>query len=89
LVNTLVLRSEVPLVRMELVRKLHSTKAFWLHVSYCLNAGVVVAATDENDPLLNKRVFLVPMRGWEKDPDAPESTYVSRGSKRLDSHNLG
>ena len=27
--------------------------------------GVVVAAADENDPLLNKRVFLTPMRGWE------------------------
>lgn len=39
-------------------------------------AGVVVAAADANDSLLNKRVFLVPMRGWEDNPDAPESTWV-------------
>ncbi|KAH9930680.1 NAD(P)-binding protein [Fomitopsis serialis] len=36
-------------------------------------AGTVVAAADANDALLNKRVFLVPMRGWESHPDAPES----------------
>ncbi|TFY67440.1 hypothetical protein EVG20_g3946 [Dentipellis fragilis] len=36
-------------------------------------AGVVVASSDSSDPLLNKRVFLVPTRGWEKDPDGPES----------------
>ncbi|PCH37808.1 NAD(P)-binding protein [Wolfiporia cocos MD-104 SS10] len=37
-------------------------------------AGTVIAAADSNDPLLNKRVFLVPMRGWEQHPDAPESS---------------
>ncbi|EPQ57803.1 NAD P-binding protein [Gloeophyllum trabeum ATCC 11539] len=36
-------------------------------------AGTVIGAADANDPLIRKRVFLVPMRGWEKDPDAPES----------------
>ncbi|KZT23992.1 NAD(P)-binding protein [Neolentinus lepideus HHB14362 ss-1] len=36
-------------------------------------AGTVVGAADEHDPLLFKRVFLVPMRGWESDPEAPES----------------
>ncbi|KZT71333.1 NAD(P)-binding protein [Daedalea quercina L-15889] len=36
-------------------------------------AGTVAAAADPSDPLLNKRVFLVPMRGWESHPDAPES----------------
>ncbi|KAH9833073.1 uncharacterized protein C8Q71DRAFT_252086 [Rhodofomes roseus] len=36
-------------------------------------AGTVVAAADTDDPLLNKRVFLVPMRGWKSHPDAPES----------------
>ncbi|CAL1705392.1 unnamed protein product [Somion occarium] len=36
-------------------------------------AGVVIASGDENDPLVNKRVFLVPTRGWENDPYAPES----------------
>lgn len=36
----------------------------------------MVASSDGNDTLLNKRVFLVPMRGWETDPEAPESLYV-------------
>ncbi|EMD38123.1 hypothetical protein CERSUDRAFT_113271 [Gelatoporia subvermispora B] len=36
-------------------------------------AGTVVAAADQSDPLLNKRVFLTPMRGWKENPDAPES----------------
>ncbi|KAG6336998.1 hypothetical protein ID866_2099 [Astraeus odoratus] len=31
------------------------------------------AAADAADPLLHKRVFLTPMRGWESAPDAPES----------------
>ena len=35
--------------------------------------GVVIAAADPKDPLLNKRVFFTPMRGWLNDPDAPES----------------
>ena len=38
-----------------------------------LNSGTVVASGYPNDPLLNKRVFLMPCRGWEKDPHAPES----------------
>lgn len=40
----------------------------------CVPSGTVVASADHNDPLIQKRVFLVPMRGWDKDPDAPEST---------------
>ncbi|KAG1756890.1 uncharacterized protein EDB91DRAFT_1094995 [Suillus paluster] len=36
-------------------------------------AGTVVASADANDALLNKRVFLTPMRGWENTPDAPET----------------
>ncbi|KAI1788391.1 NAD(P)-binding protein [Ganoderma leucocontextum] len=43
-------------------------------------AGVVVASADGNDPLLGKRVFLLPMRGWEKDPDAPESNFTVVGA---------
>jgi hypothetical protein len=35
--------------------------------------GIVIAAHDESDEILNKRVFLVPTRGWEKDPLAPEA----------------
>lgn len=35
--------------------------------------GTVIASADPSDPLLNTRVFLTPMRGWETDPDAPES----------------
>ncbi|KAH9931711.1 NAD(P)-binding protein [Epithele typhae] len=37
-------------------------------------AGIVVAAADVSDPLLNKRVFFNPTRGWISDPDAPETT---------------
>jgi len=37
-------------------------------------AGVVIASADANDSLMQKRVFLTPMRGWANDPDAPEST---------------
>ncbi|EJF66218.1 NAD(P)-binding protein [Dichomitus squalens LYAD-421 SS1] len=48
-------------------------------------AGVVVASADKNDSLLQKRVFLLPMRGWEKDPDAPESDFIIVGaSKAID-----
>ncbi|TFY75749.1 hypothetical protein EWM64_g8262 [Hericium alpestre] len=36
-------------------------------------AGIVVASSKGSDELLNKRVFLVPMRGWENDPESPES----------------
>ena len=43
----------------------------WRFMQLCL--GVVIASADRNDPLLDKRVFLLPMRGWEKHPDAPES----------------
>ncbi|KAF8438174.1 NAD-P-binding protein [Boletus edulis BED1] len=35
-------------------------------------AGTVVASADPHDPLLRRRVFLSPMRGWESSPDAPE-----------------
>ncbi|CAK5267074.1 unnamed protein product [Mycena citricolor] len=38
-------------------------------------AGVVIAAGDAEDPLLNKRVFLTPMRGWESHPHVPEETF--------------
>ncbi|KAI9065457.1 NAD-P-binding protein [Trametes sanguinea] len=45
-------------------------------------AGEVIAAADKNEPLLQKRVFLIPMRGWERDPDAPESNfYILGGGK--------
>ena len=44
----------------------------YAHRAYIFT-GTVVAAFERDDPLLNKRVFLVPMRGWEKDPYAPES----------------
>lgn len=35
--------------------------------------GTVVASSNPNDSILDKRVFLVPMRGWEKDPVGPET----------------
>jgi len=37
--------------------------------------GTVIASGTANDPLLNKRVFLNPSRGWDKHPIAPESKY--------------
>ncbi|KAJ7205489.1 hypothetical protein GGX14DRAFT_500617 [Mycena pura] len=38
-------------------------------------AGTVVAAADAADPLVDQRVFLTPMRGWESSPDGPESDF--------------
>ncbi|KAJ7465965.1 hypothetical protein FB451DRAFT_1561264 [Mycena latifolia] len=38
-------------------------------------AGTVIAAADPSDPLLKQRVFLTPMRGWESDPNGPESPF--------------
>ncbi|KAG8936471.1 hypothetical protein FRC02_001889 [Tulasnella sp. 418] len=37
-------------------------------------AGVVIASgsTKPDDPIVGKRVFLVPMRGWKSDPRGPE-----------------
>lgn len=35
-----------------------------------------MAAANPKDPLLNKRVFLCPQRGWKDDPYGPESQYV-------------
>ncbi|KAJ3533647.1 hypothetical protein NM688_g7252 [Phlebia brevispora] len=46
-------------------------------------AGTVVASADNNDSLLNKRVFLVPSRGWEKDPDGPETKFASLGGGNI------
>ncbi|KAL7283719.1 hypothetical protein ACG7TL_003156 [Trametes sanguinea] len=46
-------------------------------------AGQVVASAQKNDPLLQKRVFLVPMRGWERDPDAPESNFYILGGGKM------
>ncbi|KAJ6537728.1 hypothetical protein B0H19DRAFT_1180732 [Mycena capillaripes] len=38
-------------------------------------AGTVIGAADPTDPLLARRVFLTPMRGWESDPNGPESNF--------------
>ncbi|KAJ6537738.1 hypothetical protein B0H19DRAFT_1003457 [Mycena capillaripes] len=38
-------------------------------------AGTVIAAADPSDPLLAQRVFLTPMRGWESNPNGPESNF--------------
>lgn len=37
-----------------------------------MTIGTVIASSQANDPLLNQRVLLIPMRGWQSDPDAPE-----------------
>lgn len=46
-------------------------------------AGTVIASSDARDPLLFKRVFLTPMRGWEKDPYTPESDFGILGGGSL------
>ncbi|KAF5344395.1 hypothetical protein D9756_011350 [Leucocoprinus leucothites] len=38
-------------------------------------AGTVIASGTKDDPLVNKRVFLTPSRGWDNDPVAPESIF--------------
>ncbi|EGN95835.1 hypothetical protein SERLA73DRAFT_155109 [Serpula lacrymans var. lacrymans S7.3] len=38
-------------------------------------AGTVIASGRPDDHLILKRVFLVPMRGWDTDPEAPESDF--------------
>ncbi|OCB84202.1 NAD-binding protein [Sanghuangporus baumii] len=47
--------------------------------------GTVIASGDQSDGLLNKRVFIVPMQGWESHPDAPESTFGVVGGNRFPS----
>ncbi|KAF9532823.1 hypothetical protein CPB83DRAFT_867255 [Crepidotus variabilis] len=42
-------------------------------------AGTVIASGRPNDPLLNTRVFLNPIRGWHDHPDAPESQFGTVG----------
>ncbi|KAJ8482203.1 hypothetical protein ONZ45_g15032 [Pleurotus djamor] len=42
-------------------------------------AGVVVDSYEPNDSLLNKRVFLTPMRGWNNHPEGPESKFGMLG----------
>ncbi|KAF9462751.1 NAD-P-binding protein [Collybia nuda] len=46
-------------------------------------AGTVIASSEVGDPLLQKRVFLTPMRGWENDPYAPESEFGILGGGSL------
>lgn len=53
----------------------------WSPSSMCslkdtLIIGIVVASGNKDDSLLGERVFLVPMRGWEKDPEGPENKYA-------------
>lgn len=55
--------------RVHLVR----TRPALLNTRLSTLLGTVIAAHDESDEILNKRVFLVPTRGWEKDPLAPEA----------------
>ncbi|KIP08891.1 hypothetical protein PHLGIDRAFT_116893 [Phlebiopsis gigantea 11061_1 CR5-6] len=54
-------------------RDLWIRKGQYPGIAFGSTFGVVVAASERGDSLINKRVFLVPMRGWEKDPYAPES----------------
>ena len=55
---------------MGLVSALYCTAALHLQSHFL---GIVIASYGDRDELLNKRVFLVPMRGWECDPIAPEA----------------
>ena len=52
--------------------ELHFTHASWI-LGF---VGTIVASAEPQDPLLDTRVFLTPMRGWNNYPDAPESTSV-------------
>lgn len=45
-------------------------------------AGTVIAAHDPEDALLEKRVFLTPMRGWKSNPDGPELKFAILGGGR-------
>jgi hypothetical protein len=46
------------------------------NVHLFLVSGTVVASGMPNDLWINKRVTLIPMRGWESDPRAPETQCV-------------
>ncbi|KAH6902699.1 hypothetical protein BKA70DRAFT_1516572 [Coprinopsis sp. MPI-PUGE-AT-0042] len=46
-------------------------------------SGVVIASSDAQDSLLNRRVFLVPSRGWKDDPDAPEEEHSVLGGAAM------
>ncbi|KAF9449462.1 NAD(P)-binding protein [Macrolepiota fuliginosa MF-IS2] len=46
-------------------------------------AGTIVASGMLGDPLIGKRVFLTPSRGWEKDELAPESSFGILGGGAL------
>jgi len=35
--------------------------------------GIIVDSATKDDPLLNKRVFLIPMVGWQSSPKGPEN----------------
>jgi len=45
----------------------------------CDGAGIVIASSTPNDPLLQNRVFLVPTRGWKSDPRGPEGKFATVG----------
>ncbi|KAF5323816.1 hypothetical protein D9619_012982 [Psilocybe cf. subviscida] len=42
-------------------------------------AGTVVASGMPNDTFIDKRVMLLPMRGWHSDPRAPETRFGTIG----------
>lgn len=52
-----------------------SYSEMWILNAFLIDtvAGQVIGSFDPQDILLRQRVFLVPMRGWESDPNAPES----------------
>ncbi|KIJ44254.1 hypothetical protein M422DRAFT_779362 [Sphaerobolus stellatus SS14] len=42
-------------------------------------AGTIIASGQQNDPLLHRRVFLTPSRGWKENPVAPEQKFAVIG----------
>ncbi|KAG8864116.1 hypothetical protein FRB96_006990 [Tulasnella sp. 330] len=45
----------------------------------CDGAGLVIASSTISDPLLHKRVFLTPSRGWKANPQRPEKRFTVIG----------
>jgi hypothetical protein len=68
--NILVLLSGACLGPMELVC---SKSILCFQFTEPFYIGTIIASADPNDALLQQRVFLMPMRGWESHAEAPEN----------------
>ncbi|KAI4522123.1 NAD(P)-binding protein [Schizophyllum commune Loenen D] len=79
--DAVIVEKEIPaLQRGEVLVRMSA--AAYNHREHWQRKGVVVAAHDPKDALLEKRVFLTPMRGWKSDPEAPEGKFATLGGGR-------